>query len=157
MNRKKIRSQYFFKVEEMPAEERLSIIITVIIQYINVHSTYWQLYVYTAADLVSDSGPQLNTAGTTVFRQLLVSVPRESTGVYIYCQVMRTSLSSSGINRQIWLGFSKSFSSSSFCPISVSCQFFPWFSSFVTPFLVSHTVFLSASPTVPSLFFNLFS
>lgn len=52
-----------------------------------------------AADLVSVSSPQLDTAGTTVFRQLLVSLLREMTGGYLYCQVMRTSLPSSGIYR----------------------------------------------------------
>lgn len=51
------------------------------------------------ADLISGSISQLNTPGKTVFRQLLVSIPKEMTGGYLYCQVMRTSLPSFDINR----------------------------------------------------------
>lgn len=39
------------------------------------------------------------TPGTTAFIQLLLSVPGEMIGDYLYCQVMRKVLLSSGINR----------------------------------------------------------
>lgn len=64
---------------------------------INIHT-----YIHThtvVADLISGSISQLNTPGKTVFRQLLVSIPKEMTGGYLYCQVMRTSLPSFDINR----------------------------------------------------------
>lgn len=64
--------------------------------------TYIHTYIHThtvVADLISGSISQLNTPGKTVFRQLLVSIPKEMTGGYLYCQVMRTSLPSFDINR----------------------------------------------------------
>lgn len=97
------------------------ITVRVFIRFNHAHSAYWRLYIYTmAADLISWSSTQLNTSGTTAFIQLLVSVPGEMTAGYLYCQVMRTSLPSPGINRYSRPDLASPKSLSSFSTISVS-------------------------------------